>query len=158
MGRLSYWYPLAKSLANYLNNQLSEKKDGMGTPIPLFDGVDVYVGTKGKGRDYPCIEVTWESESNVSNSLPTVGEVSLWVDVCVEADDDEPEQAYVMQDELQSKIFDCLPKWPPVAREDTGIAPNVTIEEIVSDGDIYRPVSISRIVLSIEWRKAYNGK
>lgn len=155
--RVSYWFPLVKSLTKWLNEYTIDEVDEDGKPIRLFADVeDIYSGTKDKGRDFPCIEVLWESEVEISNNLPTTGVVTLYIDVCVDCNEDEPDKAYEAIDDLQCRILSILREWAPAARNETGVAPNVTIEGIVSDGDIYRPAATSRIVLTIEWRKV-NG-
>lgn len=57
--RVSYWFPLVKSLTRWLNEYTIDEVDGDGNPIRLFDDVKggIYAGTKDKGRDFPCIEV-----------------------------------------------------------------------------------------------------
>lgn len=152
--RMSYWWPLVKSLVAFLNAQKSEDEvDENGNPLPLFDGVAIYAGSRGKGKDFPCIEIGYESEGDISAPVPNVGQAVITIDVCVEGSDEDPSVAYELQDELQGKILSRLPDWPRIARDEAGIAPNVTIDGIASDGDIYRPVAYSRIFLNVEWRK-----
>lgn len=151
--RVSYWWPLAQNLAAFFNTQMSDEVDEEGNLIPLFKDINVYNGTLGKGREFPFVEIGYESEGEIPNSVPRTGVVTLVVDIGVESDDEKPETAYILQDELQGKILSCIPEWPRKARDEIGIAPNVTIREIVSDGDIYRPTSLARIYLDIEWRK-----
>lgn len=151
--RISYWWPLAKSLAAFFNAQMSDEVDEDGNLIPLFEKAHVYNGTLGKSREFPFVEIGYESEGEIPNSVPLTGVVTLTIDIGVESDDEKPETAYVLQDDLQGKVLSCIPEWPRIAREEIGIAPNVTIREIVSDGDIYRPTSLARIYIDIEWRK-----
>jgi hypothetical protein len=147
MKRITYWWPLAKSLAAFLNEQQNEagKK--------IFEGVAIYTGTKGTAKSYPCIEVTYDGEQAISFTQ-FQGNVDLWADLWLKSSSNDPAEAYDLQDAMQQKVLAVLIEWPAQILEKLGIATKLTIKEITSDGDLYRPSVGARIVLNIEWRKS----
>lgn len=143
-----YWWPLANSLCNSMRGA----KDQLGHYI--FRGVDIYAGTKGTAKNYPCIEITWDCEENIFVCRPTQGHVRLWVDVCLQNDSDNPSAPYELLYHLQTEIIDLLARWPQRIMKEMQIAAKVEVPAIVSDGDIQRPTCVCRINVDIEWRNS----
>lgn len=145
--RITFWWPLTNALVDFLNEQTAEE----GTP--LFDGVPIYPGTKGTAKkDYPCIEISYDDEGQIDFAQLYKGKLHLWIDVWVKSHSSTPSDAFQMQDDLQEKLLACLVDFPDYIREHLGVATHLVIEQIISDGEIYRPTMAARIVLGIEWR------
>lgn len=140
MDRVSMWWPLAKSLAAFLNANIVE------------DGLSIYPGTKGTGKKYPCMEITWDDETSINIQRPSTSNVRLWVDIALKSSGSDPADAYGLQDDYQNKVLCALSEWPQEILKEHGIASKVTVTDIISDGDINRPTSTARIVIQIEWR------
>ncbi len=146
MNKLNWW-PLANSLVEFLKNH----KDELGAPS--FEGVFIYAGTKITGKVYPCIEITFDAESNPTGKR---GLVNLWVDVCLKNNNSNPSEAYELmfkyQTEIMNLIFNYDDGWPAAIKKDLGIATDIKISNVISDGDSQRPVCQCRMVLEIDWR------
>jgi len=140
--RITMWWPLAKSLAAFLNTQIIE------------EGLSIYPGTKGTGKKYPSMEITWDDETGIFIQKPTTSNVKLWVDIALKCNSSDPAQAYDLQDIYQNKVLCAIKEWPEQVLNELGIASKVSIPDIISDGDIDRPTSTSRIVVKIEWRNS----
>lgn len=164
MDKKLVWWPLIAHITAYLQKAESEidkkppadeaekaeaGKDPQKAKADTNQSLLIYAGTKGPARTYPCIEITWDHESL---SMGSAGFASIWIDICLKTDSKDPSEAYQKQYDYQTKIIDMLNSWPRQLIADTGIAVKMVIEDIVSDGDIQRPVSMSRIILSIDWR------
>jgi hypothetical protein len=147
MKRITYWWPLAKSLAAFLNAQQDEAGKN------IFEGVAIYTGTKGTAKSYPCIEITYDGEQEISFTQPR-GNIDLWADIWLKSSSSDPADAYELQDAMQQKVFVVLMEWPEQILAELGIATKLTIKEVTSDGDLYRPSVGARIVLNIEWRNS----
>lgn len=138
---------MTEALVDFLNEQTEE--DG----TPLFEGVPIYPGTKGNAKkDYPCIEISYDEEGQIDFASLYKGKLRLWVDVWVKSHSSTPTEAFQLQDELQEKVLACLIDWPQYIREHLGVAAKIAVEQIISDGEIYRPTMAARIVLDIDWR------
>jgi len=136
------WWPLAKSLAAFLNEQIQD------------ESLYIYAGTKGTGKKYPCMEITWDDETEVNIQRATSGNVKLWIDIGLKSNNSDPAQAYDLQDIYQNKALGVLKEWPQKVLQELGIASKVSVPDVISDGDIDRPTSTSRIVVNIEWRNS----
>lgn len=141
-----YWWPLAKNLVD----TIKKHKDQLGTF--LFKDIEVYGGSKLNGKKYPCIEVTYDRESNVKIHRPIQGNVTLWVDINIKNNNANPSEAYEIMYHWQTEIIDCLTNWQNEIRTELGIAAKVEVEDIISDGDVQRPVCACRLAIYIEWR------
>lgn len=148
MKRITYWWPLAKNLAAFLNAQTDD------TGEPLFGTAQIYTGARGTSKSYPCIEVTYDGEADVPLSMASQGRVILWIDVWVKSGSKDPEDAYALQDVFQQRIFSALTDWPSYILATLQVATKLNLKDVASDGDMYRPACGARIVLEIEWRKS----
>lgn len=145
--RITFWWPLTNALVDFLNEQKTEE----GTP--LFDGVPIYPGTKGTAKkDYPCIEISYDEEGRFDLATNYKGNTRLWVDVWVKSHSSAPADAFRLQDDLQERLLSCLVDWPDYIQEHLGVAAHISVDQIISDGEIYRPTMAARIVLNIDWR------
>lgn len=143
-----YWQPLAKHLVQTMRNH----KDSAGEDI--FKGIEVYTGSKLTGIKYPCIEITWDRETNIKIHRPLQGNVILWVDINIKNNSPDPSEGYEILYQWQTKALDCIASWQKEIYAELGIAAKVEIVDIISDGDTQRPVCASRLVVNIEWRNS----
>lgn len=137
------WWPIAKHLVDFLTRQ------------PIFaDPWQVYSGSKGKAKEYPCVEVQWDQEAALSIHKSNEGSVTLWVDTWVSSEEVEPDAVYQQQYEVQKVILGSIRQWSDLLLKDLKIAAKIDCPGIASEGTITRPTFGCRIVLTIEWRKS----
>nr|WP_092074948.1 hypothetical protein [Dendrosporobacter quercicolus]NSL49574.1 hypothetical protein [Dendrosporobacter quercicolus DSM 1736]SDN23310.1 hypothetical protein SAMN04488502_11530 [Dendrosporobacter quercicolus] len=137
------WWPIAKHLVDFL-----AAKPEFAEPW------QVYPGSKGKAKEYPCVEVQWDQESGLSVHKSNEGGITLWVDVWVPSDEVEPDVVYQQQYEVQRVILDSLRDWSDLLLKDLKVAAKVDCPGIASEGTITRPTFGCSIILTIEWRKS----
>lgn len=142
------WWPLAKCLTDHLKAQV----DSLGKPA--FEGIDVYAGTKMKGKKYPCIEITWDGEADIAIHRPIRGIATLWMDIALNNSSPDPAEAYELLYHWQTEAIDALVSWPKRIIAEMGIAAKVDVTEIVSDGDMQRPTCACRLIIKVEWRNS----
>jgi hypothetical protein len=147
MAEQLYWWPILDNLVQFINT----KTDDEGNLIFVLEG-GVYAGTKGTGKTYPCIEVTWDGETGISIKRPTHGVVILWADICIQNSDEDPAAPYAEIHKWQTAIIKLLKEWPRVLNEMLNIGPKVEVTHVLSDGDIQRPTCVSRLIINIDWR------
>lgn len=138
-----FWWPIAKHLSDFLALR------------PAFAEWEVYPGSKGSAKEYPCCEVQWDQEANLSVNNPNNGEITLWVDLWVLSDDVEPEDVYQQQHDAQTAIFNCLREWSDLLLKDLKIAAKIDCPGIASAGTITRPSFGCRMIITIDWRKSH---
>ena len=148
MGEQLYWWPLIKHLVEFLNHR-KNKLDKLE-----FDGVDVYAGTKNSGKSYPCVEVTWDHEGNIDIYRSDKGNISLWIDIYLENDSEDPAAPYEILFQWQVKVLNALASWHEALKRDFRIAVKIDVPDILSDGDMQRPTCACRIITNIEWRNS----
>ncbi|MBP2629888.1 MAG: hypothetical protein H6Q70_516 [Firmicutes bacterium] len=142
-----YWWPILDNLVNFMNT----KTDDEGNLIFVLDG-GVYAGTKGTGKTYPCIEVTWDGETGIKIKRQTQGFVTLWADICIQNSDEDPAAPYSEIHKWQTLIIKLLKEWPSELNEKLNIGSTIEVTHALSDGDIQRPTCISRLIITIDWR------
>lgn len=139
----SYWWPLAKSLAQFLQEYKDEND------MLLFGELLIYAGSMLNAKTYPCIEIIWDKEREVKRNC---GLVNLWIEICLQNNSDKPAEAYERMHRWQAALLQALPHWETEAKRDLGIAMAVHISGMASAGDLQRPVCQSRMMIEIEWR------
>jgi hypothetical protein len=137
------WWPIAKHLVDFLN-----------TKPEFAEPWQVYPGSKGKAKEYPCVEVQWDQEAGLSIHKANEGSITLWVDTWVPSDDVEPDAVYQQQYDVQQVIFNSLREWSDLLLKDLKIAAKVDCPGIASEGTITRPTFGCRMIITIEWRKS----
>lgn len=137
------WWPIAKHLVDYL-----AAKPEFAEPW------QVYPGSKGKAKEYPCVEVQWDQESGLSVHKSNEGNITLWVDIWVPSDEVEADAVYQQQYDVQHVILGSLREWSDLLIGDLKIAAQIECPGIASEGTITRPTFGCRIIITIEWRKS----
>lgn len=136
------WWPIAKHLSDFLAAR------------PAFSDLwSVYPGSKGSAKEYPCIEVQWDQESDLSIHNARQGAITLWADIWVLADEVEPIDVYQQQYNAQMVIANCLQEWSDQLLNDLDLAAKIDCPGIASAGTITRPSFGCRMILTIEWRR-----
>jgi hypothetical protein len=137
------WWPIIRHLVDFL-----AAKPELSAPW------QVYPGSKGKAKEYPCIEVQWDQEAGLSVHKQNEGFLTLWVDAWVPSDDVEPDDVYQQQYDVQSVILGSLWQWSDLLLKDLKIAAKIDCPGIASEGTITRPTFGCRMIITIEWRKS----
>jgi hypothetical protein len=135
------WWPIAKSLSDHLKTKST------------LSGFDIYTGTKGDAKTYPCIEVRWDDESAFFIHRCQEGTAVLWADVYIRLEDVDPGANYEQQYKAQVEIVDALSEWSTILSTDIGLETKISIDGVVADGEKCRPIFGSRMIIKIKWRK-----
>jgi hypothetical protein len=135
------WWPIAKSLSDHLKTR------------GALSGFEIYTGTKGDSKTYPCIEVRWDDESAFFIHRSGEGTAVLWADVYVRLDNVDPGANYEQQYMAQVEIVDALFEWPIVLATELGLEAKISVDGVVADEENNRPTFGSRMIIKIKWRK-----
>ncbi|WP_312560856.1 hypothetical protein [Anaerospora sp.] len=135
------WWPVARHLSDFLAR------------VPELTDWNVYPGSKGSSKKYPCCEIQWDQEAGLLTHNPNKGEITLWIDLWVRSDDVDPVEVYQRQHEAQVLVLGLLQEWSDKILDDLGLAAKISCPGIASAGTITRPSFGCRIILEIEWRK-----
>ena len=151
------WYNIAIRLRDFLKS--FKYNDGRRLFDCMVDRQDrkIRVG-QGNTGEYPAIYILFGDESDVEKQDNRTGaRVQLWVDVYVKGEA-TPDIDY--DDCLYKQMFEVEQEFIKVLRifnkdlHRRGIATNLVIQAILSDGDENAPVTAqNRIVIDIEWYK-----
>ncbi len=136
------WWPIAKHFVDFLK-----------TKPEFSDSWQVYPGSKGKAKEYPCVEVQWDQEADISVHNSDRGSITLWVDTWIVSDDVEPDVVYQQQYDAQQVILNSLREWSDQLLDDLEISAKVDCPGIASEGTITRPSFGCRMIINIEWRR-----
>ena len=141
-----FWWPVAKHLSDFLAER------------PEFsEEWNVYPGSLGSAKTYPCVEIGWDDEAGLSLGRPDRGNLTLWIDTWVRSDEVEPAEVYEQQYVSQATIMACLNEWSNLLLKDLGLSADVKCPGIASQGTITRPSFGCRMIITIEWRKSRYG-
>jgi len=134
------WWPIIKNLQDYLQTQT-----GLSGITIIAGGTDEHI--------YPRIEILWDEENGVDPHKKDKGCITLWIDCWAENNDPEVATVYDLLYELQIGFFNALKEWPKFLSIELNLAAKVTVGRTVSDGGTSRPITGSRTILEIEWRR-----
>lgn len=146
MAECIQWWPLAKHLSQSLKQFQTD--DGKSP----FEKFYIYAGSKSNDKDYPCIEIKWDLESDINLHGRSEATTNLWIDMFIENSDDNPEKPYMLLYFYQNHILSVLEEWPSKINEELKIAAMLRVKEIVSDADMFRPNCACRFSIEINWR------
>lgn len=152
-----YWFKLAQRLRDFLKAYRYED----GTPLFDYfvdsDALKIRIGSGNTG-EYPAICILFGDEGQLMKQDKIIGSrVQLWIDIYVKGeasndidyDDIGYRQEYMAEQELVAILREFQ---KDLMR--SGIATNIKIYDILSDGDTNLPVSVqNRIVLNIDVRE-----
>ena len=151
------WYNIAIRLRDFLKS--FKYNDGRRLFDCMVDRQDLKIRVgQGNTGEYPAIYILFGDESDVEKQDNRTGaRVQLWVDVYVKGEA-TPDIDY--DDCLYKQMFEVEQEFIKVLRifnkdlHRRGIATNLVIQAILSDGDENAPVTAqNRIVIDIEWYK-----
>lgn len=140
------WWPIVEHITNFIKTYKDDNN------VLVFDGVDVYAGSKNKAKNFPCIEVTFDQESGIDIYRSVKGDIGIWIDIGVLNSGDDPVEAYREIYPYQKNVLNSLHDWIEKINQDLKIAIKINNVEVVSDGDIQRPTVMSRLILNLNWR------
>lgn len=156
------WYPLAEGLRDFLKSYTYN--DGRH----LFEYLNtedkellIRVGAVNSG-EYPAIVILFGEETGMNERPKTANGalVQLWLDVYLSGADMSAEvnsstELYKQMYNVEKELFIALDEYNNLMRRTLGIATNLQVTGILSDGDENIPVSMQhRIVIEIDWRKS----
>lgn len=157
MMRELQWYNIAIRLRDFL--QTYRYNDGRRLFEFMVNREDliIRVGT-GNAGEYPAIYIIFGDESDNEKQDKRVGAITqLWVDIYVKG---TATSDIDYDDCLYRQLFEAEQEFLTVLRlfnkdlQRRGIATNLKIQGILSDGDENAPVTAqNRIVIDIEWYK-----
>lgn len=151
------WYNIAIRLRDFLKS--FKYNDGRRLFDCMVDRQDLKIRVgQGNTGEYPAIYILFGDESDVEKQDKRTGaRVQLWVDIYVKGEA-TPDIDY--DDCLYKQMFEVEQEFIKVLRifnkdlHRRGIATNLVIQAILSDGDENAPVTAqNRIVIDIEWYK-----
>lgn len=112
----------------------------------------VYPGSKGTEKKYPCVEVQWHKEINLSIHRQKEGYITLWVDIWVNSDNVDFVEVYKQQFDAQNVIVNCLHEWSDLLLNDLNLSAKVECRKIAPEGATIQPAFGSRLTIIIKWR------
>lgn len=138
------WWLIAKHLVDFLKDKLE-----------LAGQWQVYLGSKGSAKEYPCVEVQWNQETGISVYKPSEGGITLWVDTWVSSEQGSSDDVYQRQYDVQSSILDSLREWSDLLLRELQIVTKVECPSvaIAPEGAVSQSTLGCRIILIIEWRR-----
>lgn len=157
MMRELQWYNIAIKLRDFL--QSYKYDDGSRLFECMVDRQDLIIRVgEGNTGEYPAIYIIFGDESDNDKQDKRVGAiVQLWVDIYVKG---EATSDVDYDDCLYRQMFKVEQEFIKVLRifnkdlHKRGIATNLKIQAILSDGDENAPATAqNRIVIDIEWYK-----
>lgn len=156
------WYPLAEGLRDFLKSYTYDDGRHLFEYLRSEDKeLPIRVGAVNSG-EYPAIVILFGEESGM-NDRPKQQNgalVQLWIDVYLSGSDgsteiDSSTELYKQMYNTEKELFIALEEYNNLMRKTLGIATNLQVTGILSDGDENIPVSMQhRIVIEIDWRKS----
>lgn len=124
------------------------------------DSFKIVIG-KGITGEYPRLDILLGDETPLDKekqSEITGATIQLWLDLYIKGASDElsedGEMLYRQSFLAENELIKILNEYTKVLSKDYGIAVNLKVSGILSDGDENSPINIQhRIVLDIEWRR-----
>jgi hypothetical protein len=155
------WYPLAEGLRDFLKSYTYDDGRHLFEYLRSEDKeLPIRVGAVNSG-EYPAIVILFGEESGM-NDRPKQQNgalVQLWIDIYLSGSDSSTEidsstELYKQMYNTEKELFIALEEYNNLMRKTLGIATNLQVIGILSDGDENIPVSMQhRIVIEIDWRK-----
>ena len=156
------WYPLAEGLRDFLKSYTYDDGRHLFEYLRSEDKeLQIRVGAVNSG-EYPAIVILFGEESGM-NDRPKQQNgalVQLWIDIYLSGSDSSTEidsstELYKQMYNTEKELFIALEEYNNLMRKTLGIATNLQVTGILSDGDENIPVSMQhRIVIEIDWRKS----
>ena len=156
------WYPLAEGLRDFLKSYTYDDGRHLFEYLRSEDKeLPIRVGAVNSG-EYPAIVILFGEESGM-NDRPKQQNgalVQLWIDIYLSGSDSSTEidsstELYKQMYNTEKELFIALAEYNNLMRKTLGIATNLQVTGILSDGDENIPVSMQhRIVIEINWRKS----
>ena len=156
------WYPLAEGLRDFLKSYTYDDGRHLFEYLRSEDKeLPIRVGAVNSG-EYPAIVILFGEESGM-NDRPKQQNgalVQLWIDIYLSGSDSSTEidsstELYKQMYNTEKELFIALEEYNNLMRKTLGIATNLQVIGILSDGDENIPVSMQhRIVIEIDWRKS----
>lgn len=151
------WYPIALRLRDFMANYKTESGKQAFDYLVDRQDLKIKVGTGNVG-EWPAIWILLGSEENINKQDKIIGAIiQLWIDIYVkgersdynEYDDILYKQAY----QVEQDILTMLNEFTILLAKDFGIAANIVVPAIYSDGDENAPTNVQhRIIVNIGWR------
>ena len=155
------WYPLAEGLRDFLKSYTYDDGRHLFEYLRSEDKeLPIRVGAVNSG-EYPAIVILFGEETGM-NDRPKQQNgalVQLWIDIYLSGSDSSTEidsstELYKQMYNTEKELFIALEEYNNLMRKTLGIATNLQVTGILSDGDENIPVSMQhRIVIEIDWRK-----
>lgn len=152
-----YWFKLAQRLRDFLKAYRYED----GTPLFDYfvdsDALKIRIGSGNTG-EYPAICILFGDEGQLMKQDKIIGSrVQLWIDIYVKGeasnDIDYDDIGYRQEYMAEQELVTILREFQKDLMR-SGIATNIKIYDVLSDGDTNLPVSVqNRIVLNIDVRE-----
>lgn len=112
---------------------------------PVLQAFSIYQGTKGTAKEFPCCEILWDNEQNISLHNGG-GNTGVWIDLFVMRGNDRPDsEAYAELYAAQLEVLELLGTFPRKLLADYGIAAKPDIKQIMSDGAEFTTTFGSRL-------------
>lgn len=152
-----YWFKIAERLRDFL--KAYRYSDGTKLFDYFVDAQDLKIRVgSGNTGEYPQICILFGDEGELKKQDKIIGSnLQLWIDIYVKGqasnDIDYDDIGYRQEYQAQQEFVTVLREFKQeLAR--SGIATNLKIVDILSDGDTNLPVSVqNRIVLNIQIRE-----
>lgn len=139
---VTLWLPVIACMSDFFN------ASGQFAP-----GTEIYPGSKAKAKQYPCVELKFDSESQLDIQGGNEGLVNVFVDCFTKSDEKEPVKGYELNYAMGLAVCDLLKQMPNEFKSKVGISAKIDIIDTKSDWEQQRPVFQTRTAVSIEWRK-----
>lgn len=157
MMRELQWYNIAIKLRDFLQSYRYNNGRRLFESMVDRESLIIRVGTGNTG-EYPAIYIIFGDESENEKQDKRVGAIAqLWVDIYVKgtatSDIDYDDCLYKQMFDVEQEFLMAIRLFNKDLQR-RGIATNMKIRGILSDGDENAPVTVqNRIVIDIEWYK-----
>lgn len=129
------WLPVMCTIENILKESTN----------PVLQAFAIYQGTKGTAKSFPCCEILWDNEKNISLHNGG-GNTGVWIDLFVKRGNDRPDaEAYAELYAAQLEVMELLKSFPRRLLAEHGIATAADINQIMSDGAEFTTTFGSRL-------------
>lgn len=153
------WYNIGQKLVEFLGNYTYSDGSHLFEYLTDRENLKIQLGT-GNAGEYPAIWVLFGEEMKTENTR-NGNVIQFWIDVYTtgEAVSETPidNMLYKQASQLENELATVLFEFDKILHKEYGIATNMKIRGVLSDGDENAPVVVQhRIVLDIEWYKYGN--
>lgn len=148
------WLVVAKHLKGFLEAYADKDGNELFKELINYNDFNINIGSINTASTYPKLDILFDREEKENAVQQNRGIITLWLDFTSNTGSDdsivEYEQSYYFVNQLSSVLLEWTRKFAGEHNNKFVIAP--FISNVLSDGDVQRPIFMTRVILDIVWR------